>query len=675
MISVDSPLGDQLKFLYPFENPKEFQSRKEKCKKNNYQAFIKDKVLVVNDYLKLGFVPFDKLTADFQKIIRNNRAPFSSNFKTAIDFLQRLSEKLNDKDLNCIINPEFLELLYKDPLIIEKIKQEGLDKMKILKNKFTGYAPNSKIQIVLLVPEENLKEHIKLDAATIEKNANIIKKIDYLISLDFKELKFPQGFFSNDLLNYVITEHSKDHLFCFEGLDLLYEFYQILGDSHLNELNNVALQNFLLWRGKTNEKDANNTQKEIVFEEVKKNVPNLLKNVKESLGDLELIVSKTILISLITDNEFEYSKSLELVKKIKNNFPLVKLAPDHIWHILRPVLFINDRDVEKAKIQDQKIKHNLNILFQKIDDTQNKDDRNEIIKYVDIDFIDALIQVDIELKPENLDAAINLNKQQNKGLMLNSSSIKTCFRHNVTIVSNNVDELKKEISNEKDQKSFEIANAEDLQFSPSNFEGLETLDDGNMQSLSQSDIIIDMDMADKLESEVVEIQNESDGKNQTESDGKNQNESVLIESSPIENFSQTSPMSPSSPNSLSSPSQDASSRHSKKILEQLSKDMIKSTGDYIKEEIDICISDYKLLEQMNKLVTDKYKNLTKYTTGISSEMEKLNEAYATLTPLLSQIDEVEKCVGELEQSAAKLDAYSKRLDTKFKQFTEKILNK
>jgi hypothetical protein len=29
------------------------------------------------------------------------------------------------------------------------------------------------------------------------------------------------------------------------------------------------------------------------------------------------------------------------------------------------------------------------------------------------------------------------------------------------------------------------------------------------------------------------------------------------------------------------------------------------------------------------------------------------------------------CIGELEVSAAKLDAYSKRLDVKFKQFVEK----
>lgn len=139
--------------------------------------------------------------------------------------------------------------------------------------------------------------------------------------------------------------------------------------------------------------------------------------------------------------------------------------------------------------------------------------------------------------------------------------------------------------------------------------------------------------------------------------------------SELTNISNTN-FSPS-PNTSIDSNQDQPLDSSKKILEHLSKDMLKSTGDYIKEEIDLCISDYKLLTQMNKTVCEKYKNLTKYTSNISSEMEKLNESYTALLPLLSQIDEVERCVSELEQSANKLDSYSKRLETKFKQFCEK----
>jgi biogenesis of lysosome-related organelles complex 1 subunit 2 len=129
----------------------------------------------------------------------------------------------------------------------------------------------------------------------------------------------------------------------------------------------------------------------------------------------------------------------------------------------------------------------------------------------------------------------------------------------------------------------------------------------------------------------------------------------------------------SQPQPLSPPTQVSSQNNVN--LEHLSKDMIKSTGEYISGEIEMCIADYKLLEQMNRAVTEKYKNLTKYSSSISSEMDKLNEAYAALMPMLSQIDQVEKCVSELEESANKLDSYSKRLEAKFKQFTEKHLSK
>ena len=91
----------------------------------------------------------------------------------------------------------------------------------------------------------------------------------------------------------------------------------------------------------------------------------------------------------------------------------------------------------------------------------------------------------------------------------------------------------------------------------------------------------------------------------------------------------------------------------------------------VKGEIDLCVTDYKVLENMNRSVQEKYKNLSRVSGNISIEMEKLNEKYATLLPLLVQIDEVEMCIGELEMSATKLDAYSKRLDAKFKQFIEK----
>jgi biogenesis of lysosome-related organelles complex 1 subunit 2 len=108
----------------------------------------------------------------------------------------------------------------------------------------------------------------------------------------------------------------------------------------------------------------------------------------------------------------------------------------------------------------------------------------------------------------------------------------------------------------------------------------------------------------------------------------------------------------------------------KTTIDDLSKNMIESVGKYIKSEIDICIADYKMLETMNRTVIDKYKSLTVNSTKITEEMSKLNEAYTALTPMLAQIDNVEKCVKDLEQAANKLDTYSKRLENRYKQYSQ-----
>ena len=111
------------------------------------------------------------------------------------------------------------------------------------------------------------------------------------------------------------------------------------------------------------------------------------------------------------------------------------------------------------------------------------------------------------------------------------------------------------------------------------------------------------------------------------------------------------------------------------VLNELSKEMLKSTGDYVKMEIDICIADYITLEKMNTVLNDKYNNLADVSSSINVEMTKLNETYTNLIPMLAQIDDLENCVNQLEQSANKLEIYSKRLETKYKQFQEKNSSK
>jgi hypothetical protein len=134
----------------------------------------------------------------------------------------------------------------------------------------------------------------------------------------------------------------------------------------------------------------------------------------------------------------------------------------------------------------------------------------------------------------------------------------------------------------------------------------------------------------------------------------------------------TSELNPSSISSEQQP-QEILINESNKIFEHLIKEMLESTGEYIKAEVDTCVADYKALERMNRAVTDKYVDMSKQTGTIRAEMTRLNESYTNLLPMLSQIDDVEKCVDSLEQTTLKLDAYSKKLEQRFKQFAEKYL--
>lgn len=106
-------------------------------------------------------------------------------------------------------------------------------------------------------------------------------------------------------------------------------------------------------------------------------------------------------------------------------------------------------------------------------------------------------------------------------------------------------------------------------------------------------------------------------------------------------------------------------------LEQLAKEMITNTGNYIEFEVETCVNDYRTLEKMNKQVTERYQKYTDLSKSISNEMIELNQCYDNLYPLLAQVNDIEKCVGDLEQAATRLDAYSKKLEAKYKQFSDK----
>jgi hypothetical protein len=75
----------------------------------------------------------------------------------------------------------------------------------------------------------------------------------------------------------------------------------------------------------------------------------------------------------------------------------------------------------------------------------------------------------------------------------------------------------------------------------------------------------------------------------------------------------------------------------------------------------VTLDDYKLLEEMNKLTTNKYKELSQITFNVSKNVDQMNDKYKTLLPNLQLIDKLEEKVTKLEEMAYAIDAYSKRL--------------
>jgi biogenesis of lysosome-related organelles complex 1 subunit 2 len=98
----------------------------------------------------------------------------------------------------------------------------------------------------------------------------------------------------------------------------------------------------------------------------------------------------------------------------------------------------------------------------------------------------------------------------------------------------------------------------------------------------------------------------------------------------------------------------------------LCREAFRKTAEYLRGELDGTIEDYKLLEKMNQLTTNKYSEMKHIALSISGALNDLSDKYKSLQPYLEQIDQIEESVAALEQAAYNLDIYSKRLENKFK---------
>jgi len=101
-------------------------------------------------------------------------------------------------------------------------------------------------------------------------------------------------------------------------------------------------------------------------------------------------------------------------------------------------------------------------------------------------------------------------------------------------------------------------------------------------------------------------------------------------------------------------------------VETSCQDMVEKVADFLNGEFTATSEDYKLLGELNKLTISKYEEMSTSTNKLINSMEEINEKYKKLETYLTQIDLLEESVLKLEQTAYKLDTYSKQLETKFR---------
>jgi len=106
-------------------------------------------------------------------------------------------------------------------------------------------------------------------------------------------------------------------------------------------------------------------------------------------------------------------------------------------------------------------------------------------------------------------------------------------------------------------------------------------------------------------------------------------------------------------------------------LNHLASLMFNKTADWISSELETTADEYKLIQQMNQCTAGKYSDMQQITGNIAKGVTQLNEKYTELQPCLDQIDQIDESVERLYQAAIKLDAYSKRLEAKYKELEKR----
>ncbi|XP_054733754.1 biogenesis of lysosome-related organelles complex 1 subunit 2 [Anastrepha obliqua] len=106
-------------------------------------------------------------------------------------------------------------------------------------------------------------------------------------------------------------------------------------------------------------------------------------------------------------------------------------------------------------------------------------------------------------------------------------------------------------------------------------------------------------------------------------------------------------------------------------LSKLATKMFRKTEEYISNELNAPLEDYKLLEEMNKATVAKYSDMQQIAENLSVSTNELSIKFQLLVPLMKQIDEISDTVDKLEAAAYKLDAYSIALENRVKSVLQR----
>lgn len=119
-----------------------------------------------------------------------------------------------------------------------------------------------------------------------------------------------------------------------------------------------------------------------------------------------------------------------------------------------------------------------------------------------------------------------------------------------------------------------------------------------------------------------------------------------------------------------SSTQEANSRSSTETLNGICGQMFGKISEYMEAKMLSTCEDYKLLRKLNDLSSTEYAHMLDQMKSINTQSTELKSKYSELRPYLDQVDAVEASIAKLHESALALDAYARRLETRFKELSK-----